>query len=95
MQLRRHVPPQLHLRAAPAADSEQTIAFVRSSFTKLSTARSRAAAVWSPRIETLRMSRQASAGHGSVSGRCAAWQERAFELAWIREALGLADAEPR
>ncbi|MGN6446693.1 S9 family peptidase [Amnibacterium sp.] len=32
-----------------------------------------------------------SAGHGGVSGRYAAWQERAFELAWILDVLGLAD----
>jgi oligopeptidase B len=31
-----------------------------------------------------------SAGHGGVSGRYAAWRERAFELAWILEVLGLA-----
>jgi oligopeptidase B len=34
-----------------------------------------------------------SAGHGGVSGRYAAWRERAFELAWILDVLGLADAE--
>ena len=31
-----------------------------------------------------------SAGHGGVSGRYAAWQERAFELAWIIDVLGVA-----
>ena len=31
-----------------------------------------------------------SAGHGGVSGRYAAWHERAFELAWILDVLGLA-----
>lgn len=31
-----------------------------------------------------------SAGHGGVSGRYAAWRERAFELAWILDVLGLA-----
>jgi oligopeptidase B len=31
-----------------------------------------------------------SAGHGGVSGRYAAWKERAFELAWILDALGVA-----
>jgi oligopeptidase B len=31
-----------------------------------------------------------SAGHGGVSGRYAAWKERAFELAWILDVLGLA-----
>ena len=30
-----------------------------------------------------------SAGHGGVSGRYAAWHERAFELAWILDVLGL------
>lgn len=29
-----------------------------------------------------------SAGHGGVSGRYAAWRERAFELAWILDVLG-------
>ena len=29
-----------------------------------------------------------SAGHGGVSGRYAAWHERAFELAWILDVLG-------
>ncbi|MGT2424694.1 S9 family peptidase [Amnibacterium kyonggiense] len=33
-----------------------------------------------------------SAGHGGVSGRYAAWHERAFELAWILDVLGLRDA---
>ncbi|WP_210508757.1 S9 family peptidase [Naasia sp. SYSU D00057] len=33
-----------------------------------------------------------SAGHGGVSGRYSAWRERAFELAWILDVLGLADA---
>jgi oligopeptidase B len=31
-----------------------------------------------------------SAGHGGVSGRYAAWRERAFELAWILDVLGVA-----
>ncbi len=35
-----------------------------------------------------------SAGHGGVSGRYNAWRERAFELAWMLDVLGLADAEP-
>ena len=30
-----------------------------------------------------------SAGHGGVSGRYAAWHERAFELAWMLDVLGL------
>lgn len=31
------------------------------------------------------------AGHGGVSGRYNAWRERAFQLAWIFEVLGVAD----
>ncbi len=31
------------------------------------------------------------AGHGGVSGRYNAWKERAFELAWLLDVLGLAD----
>jgi oligopeptidase B len=31
------------------------------------------------------------AGHGGVSGRYNAWRERAFELAWLLDVLGLAD----
>ena len=31
------------------------------------------------------------AGHGGVSGRYNAWHERAFELAWILDVLGLAE----
>ncbi|WP_404802996.1 S9 family peptidase [Microbacterium pullorum] len=34
------------------------------------------------------------AGHGGVSGRYNAWKERAFELAWILDVLGLADDAP-
>lgn len=32
------------------------------------------------------------AGHGGVSGRYNAWRERAYELAWMLDVLGLADA---
>jgi oligopeptidase B len=32
------------------------------------------------------------AGHGGVSGRYNAWRERAFELAWLLDVLGLTDA---
>ncbi|WP_313356394.1 S9 family peptidase [Microbacterium sp.] len=32
-----------------------------------------------------------SAGHGGVSGRYNAWRERAFELAWMLDVLGLAE----
>ncbi|MGO2658855.1 S9 family peptidase [Mycetocola reblochoni] len=35
-----------------------------------------------------------SAGHGGVTGRYDAWRERAEELAWILDVLGLADAVP-
>ncbi|MGK9148638.1 S9 family peptidase [Plantibacter flavus] len=35
-----------------------------------------------------------SAGHGGVSGRYNAWRERAEELAWLLDVLGLAEAEP-
>lgn len=33
-----------------------------------------------------------AAGHGGVSGRYNAWHQRAFELAWLLDVLGLADA---
>ena len=36
-----------------------------------------------------------SAGHGGVSGRYDAWRERAFQTAWVLDALGLATVEPR
>ena len=32
------------------------------------------------------------AGHGGVSGRYDSWRERAFELAWLLDVLGLAEA---
>jgi len=32
------------------------------------------------------------AGHGGVSGRYNAWRERAFQLAWLFDVLGVADA---
>ena len=35
-----------------------------------------------------------SAGHGGVSGRYAAWEEVAFELAWTLDVLGLAGTDP-
>lgn len=35
-----------------------------------------------------------SAGHGGVSGRYDSWKERAFELAWLLDVLGLADVSP-
>lgn len=34
------------------------------------------------------------AGHGGVSGRYNTWRERAFELAWIFDVLGVADVDP-
>ena len=34
------------------------------------------------------------AGHGGVSGRYNAWKERAFELAWLFDVLGVAEDEP-
>lgn len=36
-----------------------------------------------------------AAGHGGVSGRYDSWHERAFELAWMLDVLGLADAATR
>ncbi|HEY5221927.1 MAG TPA: S9 family peptidase [Microbacteriaceae bacterium] len=36
-----------------------------------------------------------SAGHGGVSGRYAAWRERAWELAWILDVLELSEAPVR
>lgn len=34
------------------------------------------------------------AGHGGVSGRYNAWRQRAFELAWLLDVLGLAEEAP-
>ncbi|HET8958404.1 MAG TPA: prolyl oligopeptidase family serine peptidase, partial [Microcella sp.] len=34
------------------------------------------------------------AGHGGVSGRYSAWNQRAIELAWLLDVLGKADATP-
>lgn len=34
------------------------------------------------------------AGHGGVSGRYNSWRERAFELAWLLDVLGVADVDP-
>ena len=33
-----------------------------------------------------------AAGHGGVSGRYNSWHERAYELAWLFDVLGVADA---
>ncbi|BDZ38599.1 protease [Microbacterium suwonense] len=35
-----------------------------------------------------------SAGHGGVSGRYNAWRDRAFEIAWMLDVLGLAGDQP-
>ncbi|MGN7191712.1 S9 family peptidase [Curtobacterium sp. MCBA15_004] len=35
-----------------------------------------------------------AAGHGGVSGRYDSWKERAFEIAWLLDVLGLADVNP-
>ncbi|HWJ65648.1 MAG TPA: S9 family peptidase [Nocardioides sp.] len=35
-----------------------------------------------------------AAGHGGVSGRYRAWEDRAFTLAWVLDRLGLADVAP-
>ncbi|WP_176491608.1 S9 family peptidase [Curtobacterium sp. 'Ferrero'] len=35
-----------------------------------------------------------AAGHGGVSGRYDSWKERAFELAWLLDTLGLAEVSP-
>ena len=35
------------------------------------------------------------AGHGGVSGRYNSWKERAFELAWLLDVLGLAEGQPK
>ena len=58
-----------------------------------------ACSTWSPRSgwrgcaqvgADVLLKTEMSAGHGGVSGRYAAWRERAFELAWILDVLGLA-----
>jgi len=46
-----------------------------------------------PRADVL-LRTEMAAGHGGVSGRYRAWEDRAFSLAWILDRLGLADAEP-
>jgi oligopeptidase B len=35
-----------------------------------------------------------AAGHGGVSGRYDSWRERAFELAWLLDVVGLAQTDP-
>jgi oligopeptidase B len=56
-------------------------------------------AKWIARLRATAVGRQdfllrteMSAGHGGVSGRYKAWQDRAFTLAWILDRMGLADA---
>ena len=46
-----------------------------------------------PRADVL-LRTEMAAGHGGVSGRYRAWEDRAFSLAWILDRLGLADAVP-
>lgn len=46
-----------------------------------------------PQAEVL-LRTEMAAGHGGVSGRYRAWEDRAFSLAWILERMGLADVEP-
>ena len=33
------------------------------------------------------------AGHGGVSGRYNSWRERAYELAWLLDVMGVADED--
>ena len=50
-------------------------------------------AKWTARLREVHadvlLKTEMSAGHGGVSGRYAAWEERAFELAWILDVLGI------
>ena len=50
-------------------------------------------AKWTAKLREVRadvlLKTEMSAGHGGVSGRYAAWEERAFELAWILDVLGI------
>jgi oligopeptidase B len=47
-----------------------------------------------PRADVL-LRTEMAAGHGGVSGRYRAWEDRAFTLAWILDRLGLAEVAPR
>jgi oligopeptidase B len=56
-------------------------------------------AKWIARLRATAVGRQEfllrtemNAGHGGVSGRYKAWQDRGFTLAWILDRMGLADA---
>lgn len=53
-------------------------------------------AKWVAKLRTVEapvlLKTEMSAGHGGVSGRYAGWKERAFELAWILDVLGAANA---
>ena len=46
-----------------------------------------------PRADVL-LRTEMAAGHGGVSGRYRAWEDRAFSLAWLLDRMGLADADP-
>ncbi len=46
-----------------------------------------------PRADVL-LRTEMAAGHGGVSGRYRAWEDRAFTLAWVLDRLGLADRDP-
>lgn len=46
-----------------------------------------------PRADVL-LRTEMAAGHGGVSGRYRAWEDRAFSLAWILDRMGLAGQEP-
>jgi len=46
-----------------------------------------------PRADVL-LRTEMAAGHGGVSGRYRAWEDRAFSLAWILDRMGLAEADP-
>ncbi|MDN5745173.1 MAG: S9 family peptidase [Nocardioidaceae bacterium] len=46
-----------------------------------------------PRADVL-LRTEMAAGHGGVSGRYRAWEDRAFSLAWILDQMGLASVPP-
>lgn len=47
-----------------------------------------------PRADVL-LRTEMAAGHGGVSGRYRAWEDRAFTLAWVLDRMGLADRPTR
>ncbi|MDM7886921.1 S9 family peptidase [Curtobacterium sp. RHCJP20] len=55
-------------------------------------------AKWTAKLREVRapvlLKTEMAAGHGGVSGRYDSWRERAFELAWLLDVLGLADVNP-